>query len=117
MIGDVELGEDSSVWFNTVLRGDVNPIRIGQRTNIQDLTMVHVTSEHAPPAWATTSPSATTWCSTAAPWATACWSGMGAILMDGVEVGDDCIIGAGALLTPGTQVPAGLAGRGQPRRR
>ncbi len=45
VIGDVELGEDSSVWFNSVLRGDVNPIRIGRRTNIQDLSMIHVTSE------------------------------------------------------------------------
>jgi carbonic anhydrase/acetyltransferase-like protein (isoleucine patch superfamily) len=43
VIGDVEIGRDSSIWFNTVVRGDVNYIRIGERTNIQDLTMVHVT--------------------------------------------------------------------------
>jgi carbonic anhydrase/acetyltransferase-like protein (isoleucine patch superfamily) len=48
IIGDVEIGKDSSVWFNTVIRGDVNFIRIGERTNIQDLTMVHVTYKKYP---------------------------------------------------------------------
>ena len=48
IIGDVEIGMDSSIWFNTVVRGDVNYIRIGERTNIQDLTMVHVTYKKYP---------------------------------------------------------------------
>jgi carbonic anhydrase/acetyltransferase-like protein (isoleucine patch superfamily) len=48
IIGDVEIGKDSSIWFNTVIRGDVNYIRIGGRTNIQDLTMVHVTYKKHP---------------------------------------------------------------------
>ena len=48
IIGDVEIGKDSSIWFNTVVRGDVNYIRIGERTNIQDLTMVHVTYKKFP---------------------------------------------------------------------
>jgi carbonic anhydrase/acetyltransferase-like protein (isoleucine patch superfamily) len=48
IIGDVEIGKDSSIWFNTVVRGDVNYIRIGERTNIQDLTMVHVTYKKYP---------------------------------------------------------------------
>ena len=48
IIGDVEIGQDSSIWFNTVVRGDVNYIRIGERTNIQDLTMVHVTYRKYP---------------------------------------------------------------------
>ena len=48
IIGDVEIGKDSSIWFNTVIRGDVNYIRIGERTNIQDLTMVHVTNKKFP---------------------------------------------------------------------
>jgi carbonic anhydrase/acetyltransferase-like protein (isoleucine patch superfamily) len=48
IIGDVEIGKDSSIWFNTVVRGDVNYIRIGERTNIQDLTMVHVTYKRFP---------------------------------------------------------------------
>ncbi|MCK9408760.1 MAG: gamma carbonic anhydrase family protein, partial [Bacteroidetes bacterium] len=48
IIGDVEIGKDSSVWFNTVIRGDVNFIRIGERTNIQDNTVVHVTNKRFP---------------------------------------------------------------------
>lgn len=48
IIGDVDIGKDSSIWFNTVVRGDVNYIRIGERTNIQDLTMVHVTYKKFP---------------------------------------------------------------------
>jgi carbonic anhydrase/acetyltransferase-like protein (isoleucine patch superfamily) len=48
IIGDVEIGKDSSIWFNTIVRGDVNYIRIGERTNIQDLTMVHVTYKKYP---------------------------------------------------------------------
>lgn len=48
IIGDVEIGKDSSIWFNTVIRGDVNYIKIGERTNIQDLTMVHVTFKKFP---------------------------------------------------------------------
>lgn len=48
IIGDVEIGRESSIWFNTVVRGDVNYIRIGERTNIQDLTMVHVTYRKFP---------------------------------------------------------------------
>lgn len=48
IIGDVEIGKDSSIWFNTIVRGDVNFIRIGERTNIQDLTMVHVTYKKFP---------------------------------------------------------------------
>lgn len=48
IIGDVEIGKDSSIWYNTVVRGDVNYIRIGERTNIQDLTMVHVTYKKFP---------------------------------------------------------------------
>ncbi len=48
VIGDVEISKDSSIWFNTVVRGDVNYIRIGERTNIQDLTMVHVTNKKFP---------------------------------------------------------------------
>lgn len=48
IIGDVEIGKNSSIWFNTVVRGDVNYIRIGERTNIQDLTMVHVTFKKFP---------------------------------------------------------------------
>ncbi|WNG36900.1 gamma carbonic anhydrase family protein [Archangium minus] len=114
VIGDVELGEDSSVWFNSVLRGDVNPIRIGQRTNIQDLTMIHVTSNR----YTTNIGDDVTvghhvvlhGCTVG----NRVLVGMGAIVMDGVEIGDDCIIGAGTLLTPGTKIPPGSLVVGSP---
>jgi carbonic anhydrase/acetyltransferase-like protein (isoleucine patch superfamily) len=114
VVGDVELGEDSSVWFNAVLRGDVNPIRIGKRTNIQDLTMVHVTSHanatHVGDDCTVGHHVILHGCIVG----NRVLVGMGAILMDGVEVGDDCIIGAGALLTPGTKVPPGSLVVGSP---
>lgn len=116
ILGDVEIGEDSSVWFNSVVRGDVNSIRIGRRTNIQDLSMVHVLADKYP-----------TWvgddvtighhvvihgCRVG----NRVLVGMAAVLMDGVEVGDDCVIGAGALLTPGTVIPPGSLVVGSPAR-
>ncbi|RKH47551.1 gamma carbonic anhydrase family protein [Corallococcus sicarius] len=114
VVGDVELGEDASVWFNSVLRGDVNSIRIGKRTNIQDLTMVHVTSQGDS---TTVGDDCTVGhrvilhgCLVG----NRVLVGMGAILMDGVEVGDDCIIGAGTLLTPGTKIPPGSLVVGSP---
>lgn len=114
VIGDVELGEDSSVWFNSVLRGDVNAIRIGRRTNIQDLTMIHVTSKR----YSTTIGDDVTvghhvvlhGCVVG----NRVLVGMGAIVMDDVEIGDDSIIGAGALLTPGTKIPPGSLVVGSP---
>ena len=114
LIGDVVLGEDASVWFNCVLRGDVNPIRIGARTNIQDLSLIHVLSHR----FGTTIGEDVTvghhvvlhGCTVG----NRVLVGMGAILLDGVEVGDDCIIAAGALLTPGTKIPAGSLVLGSP---
>lgn len=114
VIGDVELGEDSSVWFNSVLRGDVNSIRIGRRTNIQDLTLLHVTTQrHA----TQVGDDVTVGHHVVLHGCTVghrVLVGMGAVLMDGVVVGDDCIVGAGALLTPGTQVPPGSLVVGSP---
>lgn len=105
VVGDVELGEDSSVWFNAVLRGDVNPIRIGRRTNLQDLSLVHVTTQkhatHVGDDCTVGHHVILHGCLVG----NRVLVGMGATLMDGVEVGDECIIGAGALLTPGTKVP------------
>ncbi|AEI67307.1 gamma carbonic anhydrase family protein [Corallococcus macrosporus] len=116
LVGDIEVGEDSSVWFNCVLRGDVNPIRIGKRTNVQDLSLVHVTSGRS----ATTVGDDVTvghhvilhGCTIG----NRVLVGMGATIMDDAEVGDDCIIGAGALLTPGTKIPPGSLVVGSPGR-
>lgn len=114
VIGDVELGEGSSVWFNTVIRGDVHRIRIGRRTNVQDLCLIHVSKDR----FATTLGDDVTvghhvtlhGCTVGS----RVLVGMGAVLMDGVEVGDDCIIAGGALLVPGTKIPSGMLAVGSP---
>jgi carbonic anhydrase/acetyltransferase-like protein (isoleucine patch superfamily) len=114
VIGDVELGEGSSIWFNTVVRGDVNRIRIGRRTNIQDLSLIHVLKDrHA----TTIGDDVTVGHHVVLHGCTVghrVLVGMSAVLMDGVEVGDDCIIAAGALLTPGTRIPPGMLALGSP---
>lgn len=114
VIGGVELAEDVSIWMGSVLRGDVNTIRIGARTNIQDLSVVHVTSNRFD---TTVGEDVTVGHRVILHGCTVgnrVLVGMGAILMDGVEVGDDCIIGAGALLTPGTKIPSGHLALGSP---
>ena len=105
IIGDVEIGEDASVWFGSVLRGDVNFIRIGARTNIQDMTMIHVNSR--------TDPTVLEDEITVGHRVTlhGCYIergsliGIGAILLDGVRVGAQSLVAAGSLLTPGTEIP------------
>jgi carbonic anhydrase/acetyltransferase-like protein (isoleucine patch superfamily) len=114
VIGDVEIGEDSSVWYNTVLRGDVNPIRVGRRSNIQDLTMVHVHKGKHP---CVVGDDVTVGHHVVLHGCTVgnrVLVGIGAILLDGVIIEDDCFIAAGSLLTPGTLVPAGSMVMGAP---
>ena len=114
VIGDVEIGEDSSVWYNTVLRGDVNRIRIGRRTNIQDLTMLHVHKDtfpcHVGDDVTVGHHAVVHGCTVG----NRVLVGIGAILLDGVVIGDDSFIAAGTLLTPGTVVPAGSMVMGAP---
>jgi carbonic anhydrase/acetyltransferase-like protein (isoleucine patch superfamily) len=114
VIGDVEIGEDSSVWFGSVLRGDVNYIRVGARTNIQDMTMIHVSGgTHA-----TVLEDEITvghrvtlhGCHVES----RCLIGIGAILLDGVHVGNNSIVAAGSLLTPGMIIPARSMVMGSP---
>lgn len=114
IVGDVEIGEDSSVWFNAVLRGDVNPIRIGRRTNVQDLCMVHVLSQKHGTYLGDDVTVGHHVVLHGCKIGNRVLIGMGAVLMDGVEVGDDCIVAAGALLTPGTRVPQGSVVVGSP---
>lgn len=106
VIGDVELGAESSVWFNAVVRGDVNFVRIGERTNIQDLSVVHVTLKK----WPTFIGSLVTVGHRAvihgARVGDHCLIGMGAIVLDGAEIGDYSLVGAGALVPPGMKVPS-----------
>ena len=105
VIGDVEIGAESSVWMNVVIRGDVHRIRIGRRTNIQDGCIVHVMRETHP---TTIGDEVTIGHGAVVHGCTIedrCLVGMGAILLNGVVVGRDSIVGAGALLPEGMQVP------------
>ena len=105
IIGDVEIGEESSVWFNAVVRGDVFYIRIGKRTNVQDGTVIHVSNgTHATilEDEVTVGHNVTLHgCYIER----GCLVGIGAILMDGVRVGQQSLVAAGSLLSPGTQIP------------
>lgn len=116
MIGDVEIGEDSSVWFGSVLRGDVNYIRIGRRTNIQDMTMVHVASQGDPTILEDEITVGHRVTLHACHVESRCLIGMGAILMDGVRVGSNSLVAAGTLLTPGTIIPPNSMVMGSPGR-
>jgi carbonic anhydrase/acetyltransferase-like protein (isoleucine patch superfamily) len=105
VIGDVVIGPQSSVWCNAVVRGDVNTIRIGARTNIQDLSVLHVTRKTAP---LRVGDEVTVGHAVILHGCTIedrCLIGMGAIVMDGAVVGRESIIGAGALVTEGTVIP------------
>ena|SRR5579883_2209453 len=114
VIGDVEIGDDSSIWYATTVRGDVMPIRIGARTSIQDGTVVHVTSER----FGTVIGSDCTIGHAAVIHACTvedrCLVGMGAILLDGCVIGRGSFVGAGALVTPGTHIPPGSLVLGSP---
>jgi carbonic anhydrase/acetyltransferase-like protein (isoleucine patch superfamily) len=114
VIGDVEIGEDSSVWYNTVLRGDVNAVRIGLRSNIQDLTMVHVHKGRHPCVVGDDVTVGHHVVLHGCHVGNRVLVGIGAVLLDGVVVEDDTFIAAGTLLTPGTVVPAGSMVMGAP---
>lgn len=106
VIGDVEIGKDASIWYNCVLRGDVNFIHIGERTNIQDGTIIHVSRGEEFPTIieeeVTVGHSATIH---------GCYIekgsliGIGAIILDGARIGKNSLIAAGSLVTPNTIIP------------
>jgi len=116
VIGDVVMGEDCSVWFNAVIRGDVNHIRIGNRTNVQDLCMLHVTHDTHP---LIIGSEVTIGHSVVLHGCTIkdrVLVGMGAIVMDGAVIGEDSVVGAGALVVEGTVVPPKSVILGSPGR-
>ena len=107
IIGDVVIGEDSSVWFNAIVRGDVNYITIGRRTNVQDNSVLHVTHDTHPLVIGddvTIGHSVTLHGCTIKGRSLI---GMGAVILDGAVVEEDTVIGAGALVTENMVVPAG----------
>ena len=105
VIGDVEIGEESSVWMCVVIRGDVHRIRIGRRTNVQDGTVVHVMKDTHP---TTVGDNVTIGHAAVVHGCTIedqCLIGMGAILLNGAHVGSQSIVAAGTLLVEGMKVP------------
>lgn len=116
IIGDVEIGEDASVWFGSILRGDVNYIRVGAGTNIQDQTIIHVSSKGLPTILEENITVGHRVTLHACYVESGCLIGMGAILMDGVRVGKNSLVAAGSLLTPGTQIPPNSLILGSPAR-
>jgi len=105
VVGDVQLGEEASVWYGTVLRGDVGSIRIGNRTNIQDLCVLHLTAGGPP---IVVGDEVTVGHRAILHGATVedrCLIGMGSILLDGCVIGEESLVGAGSVVLEGTRVP------------
>jgi carbonic anhydrase/acetyltransferase-like protein (isoleucine patch superfamily) len=114
VVGDVEVGERASIWFGCVLRGDVNSIRIGARTNVQDLTTIHVTSRTHP---TVVGDEVTIGHRVVLHGCTVkdrCLVGIGSVVMDGAVVGPEAVVGAGALVPPGMVVPPRTLVMGSP---
>ena len=113
VLGDVTIGDYSSVWYNAVLRGDINRIVVGHHTNVQDNAVLHLADDFPCIVgnWVTVGHSAIVH---------ACrvgdetLVGMGAVILDGAVIGNQCIIGAKALVTQGMKVPAGSMVLGMP---
>lgn len=116
IIGDVTIGEHSSIWFGTVLRGDMHSIRVGSSTNLQDMVVVHVTYEKHPThigSFVTVGHRAIIHgCHIE----DGCLIGMGAIIMDGVSIGEESLIAAGTLIPPGKVIPPRSLVMGTPSR-
>ena len=106
IIGDVEIGAHSSIWFNAVVRGDVHYIRIGSRTNVQDNCTLHVTKDTYPLIIGNDITIGHGVILHGCTIKDRCLIGMGAIILDAAEVGEDCIIGAGALMQDASSRPA-----------
>jgi carbonic anhydrase/acetyltransferase-like protein (isoleucine patch superfamily) len=114
VIGDVEIGAASSVWFQVVIRADVEKVRIGRGTNVQDHATIHVRSER----WPTILGDGVTighrvvlhGCTIA----DHALIGIGAILLDGAEIGTEALVGAGAVVAPGTRIPPRVLVLGSP---
>jgi len=114
ILGDVWLGRDSNVWFGSILRGDVHYIRIGERTNIQDCCILHVSRGKWPLNMGddiTVGHRVTLHGCTVH---SRCLIGMGAVVLDGCEIGEGAVVGAGSVVAPGTVVPPRVLVMGVP---
>jgi carbonic anhydrase/acetyltransferase-like protein (isoleucine patch superfamily) len=116
VIGDVEVGAQSSIWFGSIVRGDVHFIRIGARTNVQDQSIIHVTHDTHPTVVGddvTLGHRVTLHGCTIRD---RCLIGIGATVLDGAVVGPDAVVAAGAVVPPGMVVPPGKMVMGTPAR-
>jgi carbonic anhydrase/acetyltransferase-like protein (isoleucine patch superfamily) len=113
VLGDVTLGDFSSVWYNAVLRGDINRIVVGHHTNIQDNAVVHLADEFPCliGSYVTVGHTAIVHACTVDD---ECLIGMGAIVLDGAEIGAQCLVGAHALVRQGAKIPPGSLVLGSP---
>lgn len=113
VLGDVSLGAQSSVWYGCVVRGDINSIEIGEGTNLQDLTMVHLADEHGVKVgrYCTIGHCAIIH---ACQIGDECLIGMGSTILDGARIGERCIIGANSLVTQRFVAPPGSLILGSP---
>ena len=116
VVGRVILGAESSIWFGAIVRGDVDDVNIGRRTNVQDRAVIHVTTKK----FSTVIGDEVTIGHGAILHGCTVHDrvliGIGSIVLDGAEIGPDCMIGAGALVTPGTKIPPGHLAVGSPAR-
>jgi carbonic anhydrase/acetyltransferase-like protein (isoleucine patch superfamily) len=113
VVGDVTLGDGASVWYNAVLRGDINRIVAGEGTNIQDNCVLHLADQFPCllGSYVTVGHSAIVHACTIGH---ECLIGMGAVILDGAELGEQCLVGAKALVTQHSKIPAGSLVLGAP---
>ena len=116
LIGAVRIGEEASVWYNCVLRGDDNPITVGARTNIQDGTVIHIDSRNWPTEIGADCLIGHLAMVHGCKLHDGAFVGRGAIVMDGCEIESGGMLAAGALLTPGKRIGAGQLWTGRPAR-
>ena len=117
VIGDVEIGRDSSVWFHTVIRGDVHRIRIGERTNVQDGCVLHVTGGVHPLFIGNDVSIGHRAVVHGCTLSDRVLVGIGAVVLDGARIGEESIVGAGAVVTEGAAFPPRSLLLGVPARR
>ena len=114
IIGDVEIAEHCGIWFNAVIRGDVNYIHIGQRTNIQDNSVLHVTSKTAPLKIGSDITIGHNAVLHGCTIDDSCLIGMGAIVMDKAHIHRNSMVAAGAIVLEGFDIPEGMLVAGIP---
>lgn len=114
IIGDVEIGKDASIWYNTVIRGDVHYVKIGEGTNVQDLSMLHVTNQKHPLIIGNHISIGHSVSLHGCTIDDHCLIGIGATVLDGAKINKHCLVAAGTLVKEGFEVPEGTMIAGVP---